>query len=75
MGASPGRGAVVNAELKVHGVDGLRVVDASVFPKIPGGQTGAPTVMVAERAAAMMLGQASLAGDTTAAVASEPVAA
>ncbi len=75
MGTSPGRGAVVNAELKVHGVDGLRVVDASVFPKIPGGQTGAPTVMVAERAAAMMRGKASVTGETSAAVAPEPVAA
>eukprot|EP01025_Chloroclados_australasicus_P049925 TRINITY_DN5705_c0_g3_i1.p4 TRINITY_DN5705_c0_g3~~TRINITY_DN5705_c0_g3_i1.p4 ORF type:complete len:179 (-),score=34.47 TRINITY_DN5705_c0_g3_i1:411-947(-) len=38
----------------VKGVSGLRVVDASVLPVIPGGQTGAPTVMVAERAAAAM---------------------
>lgn len=56
MGSSPTRGAVVDSELKVHGVEGLRVVDASVFPKIPGGQTGAPTVMVAERAATMIKG-------------------
>jgi choline dehydrogenase-like flavoprotein len=50
------QGGVVSPEnLKVHGVNGLRVVDSSVIPRIPGGQTGAPVVMVAERAAAMMM--------------------
>ena len=43
--------AVVDPELKVRGIDGLRVCDASVFPLIPGGNTAAPTVMVAEKAA------------------------
>jgi len=43
--------AVVDAELRVHGVDGLRVVDASVMPTVPRGNTNAPTIMVAERAA------------------------
>ncbi|MEV4458215.1 GMC family oxidoreductase N-terminal domain-containing protein [Microbispora sp. NPDC049633] len=43
-------GGVVDPELRVHGVSGLRVVDASVFPRIPHGNTHAPTVMVAERA-------------------------
>ncbi|KAG2445644.1 hypothetical protein HXX76_000254 [Chlamydomonas incerta] len=62
MGASPAAGAVVSsADLKVFGVEGLRVVDASVLPRIPGGQTGAATVMVAERAAALLRGQASIA--------------
>jgi choline dehydrogenase len=37
--------------LRVHGIDGLRVADASVMPVIPGGNTHAPTVMVAERGA------------------------
>lgn len=38
----------------MHGVSGLRVIDASVMPRIPGGQTGAATVMIAERAAALL---------------------
>jgi choline dehydrogenase-like flavoprotein len=56
MGADAAGGAVVDAQLRVHGLEGLRVVDASVMPRIPGGQTGAPTAMVAERAAAMLTG-------------------
>jgi choline dehydrogenase-like flavoprotein len=48
--------AVVDSQLRVHGLDGLRVVDASIMPLIPGGNTHAPTVMVAERAADLMLG-------------------
>jgi choline dehydrogenase-like flavoprotein len=45
---------VVDPELRVHGVVGLRVADASVFPRIPHGNTHAPSVMVGEKAAEML---------------------
>lgn len=47
--------AVVDHRLRVHGVQGLRVIDASVFPTITSGNTNAPTVMVAEKGAAMVI--------------------
>lgn len=47
--------SVVDMRLRVHGIDGLRVIDASVFPTITSGNTNAPTVMVAEKGAAMIL--------------------
>jgi choline dehydrogenase len=49
--------AVVDAQLRVHGVDGLRVIDASIMPTIPGGNTNAPTIMIAERAADLIRGR------------------
>jgi choline dehydrogenase len=52
----PDGNSVVDAQLKVKGVDGLRVADASIFPNIIGGNTNATVVMVAEKAADMMLG-------------------
>ena len=56
MGAADDPTAVVDNELRVHGIDGLRVVDASIFPLLPSGNTHAPTVAVAERAADLILG-------------------
>ncbi len=53
--------AVVDAELRVRGVERLRVIDASVMPAITSGNTNAPTVMIAERAADLILGRTLLA--------------
>jgi choline dehydrogenase len=55
--------SVVDPMLRVRGVTGLRVVDASVFPTLPRGDTGAPTIAVAERAADLIVGRAPLAAD------------
>lgn len=53
--------AVVDSQTRVHGLQGLRVVDSSIFPTIPNGNLNAPTIMVAERAADLILGETPLA--------------
>ena len=57
MGDGSDADAVVDPECCVRGLDGVRVVDSSIFPSIPNGNLNAPTVMVAERAADMILGR------------------
>jgi choline dehydrogenase len=49
--------AVVDSDTKVHGIKGLRVVDSSIFPTIPNGNLNAPTIMLAEKAADIILGK------------------
>jgi choline dehydrogenase len=54
MGPDPAH-AVVDAQLRVHGLERLRVADASAFPAVTSGNTNAPTVMLAEKAADLIL--------------------
>jgi choline dehydrogenase len=54
MGPASDRNAVVDTRLRVHGIDGLRVVDASVMPTITSGNTNSPTIMIAEKASAFI---------------------
>jgi len=54
MGPGPAT-SVLDARLRVHGTGGLRVADAAIFPVIPSGNLNAPSMMVGEKAAAMIL--------------------
>jgi choline dehydrogenase len=60
MGAETDKGAVVDAGGRVHGLTGLRVVDASIMPFATNGNTNAPTIMLAEKLSDDILGRAPL---------------
>jgi len=61
MGTGPN--AVVDPELRLHGIAGLRVIDASVMPDVPGGNTNGPTIMIAEKASDIIRGRSLPAAD------------
>ncbi len=61
MGVSADDGAVVDPQLRVHGAEGLRVVDAAVMPDLTCGNINAPVLMIAERAADLIRGVPALA--------------
>ena len=56
MGSDPM--AVVDAQLRVHGIAGLRIADASIMPTLASGNTNAPSIMIGEKAADMVLNTA-----------------
>lgn len=60
MGPDPAT-SVIDPHLRVHGIEGLRVIDSSIFPEIPSGNTNAPTIMVGERGADLILQGSNLA--------------
>jgi choline dehydrogenase len=62
MGAADDSGAVVDERLRVRGIRGLRVVDASVMPRITSGNTHAPVTMIAEKASEMIIHDAASVG-------------
>ena len=57
MGPASDPGAVVDSELRVHGIAGLRVADASIMPRITTGNTNAPSIMIGEKASDLVLGR------------------
>ena len=65
---------VIDERLRVRAVDGLRVADCSVMPRITSGNTNAPAIMIAERAADLVLGQAPTPKGTVSDARLEPVA-
>jgi choline dehydrogenase len=64
--------AVVDHQLRVRGLDGLRVVDASIMPRIPRGHTNLPIMIVAEKAADLICGIARTSGKVTAGTELQP---